>query len=187
MIRFLLLCKCTASLLCGMSAMSPGTVPLHVAKCNENTGSEPNLVFHKTWQSTKENPIMNLRNQIQLVIISSALPLVPSASFECSVNELGVTNSDSVCCRTSKEFGLTSCESGPQPRRVVAVFEIPEIRTHIKALDDAVERANVRGRYGVLAQDAHALDGGNKVSCIHMLEAMHRIACYLKLTSSIVL
>lgn len=105
---------------------------------------------------------MNIRNHIILLL---SIPILSSSeSHECSVNEYGVTGSGSVCCRISKEYGLTSCKNGPDPRKVIMAFEMPLIRTSVKTLDDIIERAAIRGRYGVLAADASYQDGGNKVS-----------------------
>jgi hypothetical protein len=87
-----------------------------------------------------------------------------SSSFECSVNESGALASGSVCCRTSKDYGPQSCTKGQEPRTIILAFDVPNVQTHIKVIDDLIERASVNGSYGVLAPDKIIRDGGNKVS-----------------------
>ena len=107
---------------------------------------------------------MNINKQILLTIFT-VLPLrVMSSSFECSVNKLGELASGSVCCRISKDYGLQSCTRSQEPRTIILAFDVPNVHTHIKPIDDFIERESVKGSYGVLAPDKIIQDGGNKVS-----------------------
>jgi hypothetical protein len=47
---------------------------------------------------------------------------------------------------------------------IILAFDVPNVQTHIKVIDDLIERASVNGSYGVLAPDKIIQDGGNKVS-----------------------
>ena len=106
---------------------------------------------------------MNIRKQ--LFHILSFLPMLASpASFECSVDELGQVSPGSVCCRMSKDYGLTSCKSGPEPREVLLTFHVPQIKTHIQTLDDLIERVPFDGSYGILYPDKNDKDNENRVS-----------------------
>ena len=108
---------------------------------------------------------MNIHKQLLLTIFT-ILPLhdVVSASFECNVNESGAIASGTVCCRTSKDYGLQSCTRDRGPRNVILAFDIAKVRTHIKAIDDLIDRASINGSYGALAPDKSIQDNGNKVS-----------------------
>ena len=108
---------------------------------------------------------MGIKQTKQLFTLLAILPfLASSASFDCSIDESGVTASGVVCCRTSKDFGLFSCESGPEPRKMLLEFEVPAIHTGVSVLDRLVEKASIKGSYGVLAPDKDTQDRGNKVS-----------------------
>jgi hypothetical protein len=127
---------------------------------------------------------MNIRKQ--LLHILSFLPMLAApASFECSVDELGQVSPGSVCCRMSKDYGLTSCESGPKPRDVLLTFRVPQIQTHIQTLDGVMERIPFDGRYGILYPDKNDKDNENR-TLLHVLifGAMLSLITYYPILSS---
>lgn len=100
----------------------------------------------------------------------SYLPLlVLPARFECTTNESGTIEAGAVCCRTSLDFGLFSCIDGPEPRKVLMTFKVPEIHIGIEVLDNIIERIDFQGSYGVLGPDKATQDGGNKVNGAYIM------------------
>jgi hypothetical protein len=91
--------------------------------------------------------------QLIVLIAIARLPLSSPVSFECTTNDIGQAATGATCCRTSKDFGLYSCGSGSEPRKMLFAFDIPKISTPITALNNVIEKVSIEGRYGVLEGD----------------------------------
>ena len=110
---------------------------------------------------------INMNSKLKVLSLLAFSPfLASSASYDCRIDEPGATASGVACCRTSKDFGLFSCKSGSEPRKMLIAIDIPEIRTGVSVLDHLAEKALIKGSYGVLAPDKETQEGGNKVSYV---------------------
>jgi hypothetical protein len=109
------------------------------------------------------------RKELTLIFMSYLPLLVLPARFECTTNESGTIEAGAVCCRTSLDFGLFSCIDGPEPRKVLMTFKVPEIHIGIEVLDNIIERIDFQGSYGVLGPDKATQDGGNKVNGAYIM------------------
>ena len=114
-----------------------------------------------------KNMKINMNIKLKVLSILAFFPfLASSTSYDCSVDDSVATVSRVACCRASKDFGLFSCESGPEPRKILLAIDIPEIRTGVSVLDHLAEKASIKGSYGLLAPDKETQEGGNKVSYV---------------------